>query len=32
MPPLLPLPTATQQRGLWLFLTLLVVYVFVRVW
>ena len=26
------LPTATQQRGLWLFLTLLIVYVFIRVW
>jgi len=25
-------PTATQQRGLWLFLTLLIVYVFIRVW
>jgi hypothetical protein len=27
-----PLPTATQQRGLWLFLTLLIVYVIIRVW
>jgi hypothetical protein len=26
------LPTATQRRGLWLFLTLLIVYVFIRVW
>jgi hypothetical protein len=27
-----PQPTATQFRGLWLFLTLLIVYVFIRVW
>lgn len=26
------LPTATQQRGLWLSLTLLIVYVIIRVW